>query len=177
MKRFLIIFLLTLSTANADVKYNPTQLDQFGKTGTCSGCDLSGASLYWYKNNADLSQAILSKSRLSGNFNKSSFSGAKMAYANLGSLKASVSNFSTAILSYTDLSGINASGSNFSSANLVSANLSYGSFTGADFTGANLAGANLSNADFVDAKISLQQLETTKSLCNTIMPDGARHSC
>lgn len=146
--------LYTLSTQ----AYDPGQLEEFKKTGSCAGCDLSRAHLDLNsQDHANLENAILSEAILDFSaFPNASFNGAHLLSASL-------------------IYG-NFSGSSFKQSNLTDANLYNSNFSRGDFTGANLNGTNFSHAVLIAAKITQEQLATTKSLSCAIMPDGTRHA-
>jgi len=153
-----MIFIFSSSIINAEMTAIPSHLAQFEKTNICIGCDLSEANLiYTHHDNANLSQALLTK-------------------ANLGSADFHSSNFSNAQIMYANLGWLHASGSNFTSTNLSGSNLSYSNLTSSNFTDAILAGADFSNTNLARAIISKEQLASTRSLSCAILPDGTRHT-
>ena len=157
---FIFIFLIISIIApalRANPASIPSQLEQFQKTGSCVGCDLSEANLSWSNhNNANLSSALLVK-----------------IYLNYAAVNSS--NFSHAQIMYANLRDTQASGSNFSAADLTGADLSYANLSSANLSDANLNNANFTYADLARAVVSEKQLTMVKSLSCTIMPDGTRH--
>ncbi len=85
-------------------------------------------------------------------------------------------NLSGCLLRARDFSGVDLSGSDLSGGNFFRANLSGANLSEADLSGANLSGANLSGADlkganlFTAQNITKDQLNSTKSVQNTILP-------
>lgn len=162
------------------------------------GANLSGANLSGvYLSRADMSGADLSKANLSGvvlykaNLSLANLIGANLSGVYLGGADLSGVYLSGAYLFLANLSGANLSGASLYEANLSLANLSKANLSGATLSKANLSGANLSEvvldaanlsganlngADLSRATVTSEQLDTTPSLKDTIMPDGSKHA-
>lgn len=97
----------------------------------------------------------------------------------------------SSFISYADLEGANFTGmhlrevffegGNLQKARFIKADLRDSDFLltdlrGTDFTGTDLTNASLVGANLTGAIISNEQLNTLKSLQDTIMPDGSKHS-
>ncbi len=133
-------------------------LNRLISTNSCSGCDVSGATL----NETDLSKADLSRTDLSGvDLTKAILKGADLSHTNLQGSK----------LQSTDLSSTNLSGADLSNAQLISAILSNADLTGANLSNAELKGArfwgfagfaNLSSANLSGAKLKGVDLSKIK---------------
>lgn len=130
----------TFSTSHAFLQ---AHLDKLKNTGSCTGCDLSSATLGTfniipYTSTKDLSNA--------------NFSAAVLSNANLSNALCTGANFKNANLSRATLNGVT-----FRNADLSGANMSNAVMNGATyFNGANLTAAtlpaNLNKANFSGAK-------------------------
>lgn len=153
-----------------------------------SQADLTGATLL----RADLSEAILVEANLNGaSLEEADLTGANLTRADLrGKVKLEKADLEEAVLievksKGADLRGANLIRANLKGARLIEANLVRAKLMGAILEGANLARAyliwtNLEGADFTcanleDAKVTDEQLNTTKSLKGATMPDGTTH--
>jgi uncharacterized protein YjbI with pentapeptide repeats len=165
------LFFLTLlysSFAAAKYSWNERQLLEFANANSCVGCDLSNSALIVSligKNHqhADLHNANLSDAHTDNivDMSYANFSNANLSGATL-SFRLDYANFSGAFLVQTYLGRVSLKGANF---------------TGATLYGAQLYDTDLSGANFTNAKVTIDQLNEAKNLCNTIMPDGSVHSC
>ena len=144
-------------TTTAALAYNPSQLEQFKKTGSCPDCDLIGATVYVnVEPPFNLHDARVSGSRMSlHNADGSDFSG----------LVAIRSKFDNEI--YADV--------NFKGSVLIQASFYNAKLSGDDFTGADVSGADFELADLYKST----GIDFTKvaSVCNAIMPDGSVGKC
>jgi uncharacterized protein YjbI with pentapeptide repeats len=161
-----------------------------------SGADLSGANLVGTNlgkanlsgadlRNTDLTYANLAGTELSfANLGRANLSEANLRMANL-----TASNLSFAILRGTKLIEAKLMGTEMKNADLHFANLTNADLSKAtisfpfaagvptDVSGAKFKDADLTSADFSGAKLAeSDQLEVAKSLHETIMPDGSKHS-
>ncbi len=110
------------------------------------------------------------------------FLGATLDEANFSYSVFDAPNFFQASLSSAVLYHVNWPAANLAGARLRGANLTYASLQGANLEEANLSDALLSHADFSDANlfgaiVSDEQLATTASVCNAILPDGSLGAC
>src|SRR5260370_25155771 len=114
----------------------------------------------------DLSGADLSLAdMLLTNLGKADLTGARLVEANL-----KYANLLNAELGGTSLRRVNLAETNLTSANLTSATLCE-----ADLLVADLRGAILTEVDLRGATVTIEQLNTTKSLTYATMPDGTKH--
>ncbi len=156
----LLMMLLTLSgySMASIEKYDPTELEQYQKTGICEKCNLSDADVA-YSSAADLQGSDITQSTLVGQV--------YMQNSNFSYVIATDSNLSAF---HTDLSGSNFTGAELGNAEFGLDDLSNCNFTNADLKGAVMTGANLTNAIMSDA-----QIEELANDCDAIMPDGVTH--
>jgi uncharacterized protein YjbI with pentapeptide repeats len=147
-----------------------------------SDANLGGANLI----DADLSEANLSEA----NLRRADLRGAFLRGANLRVADLSFADLREADLSFADLRGAGLEGANLRGANLSEADLGRtvliatlrgAGLEGANLSDANLSKANLSFADLREANLrgargtTPEQLDTARSLKDTIMPDGSKH--
>ncbi len=124
-----------------------------------------------------LSDADLYRANFSGaNLTQVNLSGANLYGANFGESHLTQANLSGANLTQANLAQANLSEANFSETFLTQANLSGANLTQANLTGAHLSGANLTQANLSGATVTEKQLNRTKSLLGTTMPDGTKHA-
>lgn len=169
---FLICFIFT--EANARVNFVPSDVEKYEKTGICPKCDLSGAWING-KENSQLQGTILNGANLIGNFDNSDFSGAFIENA----MALDQRQFASCIFKGVNFSDsifedANFSGGDFTNANLSRANFSGSTMTTSNFTSAKLTGANLANVDFTGSNITRNQLQSAKTFCSAILPDGSK---
>ncbi len=156
LNRKVILLALTLSIthlAQAAIRYDQEEAKKFNETNQCVGCNLSNGYFSDHRK-ANLEHANLSGASFSGDNTKSD-------YTNVNGIQATFSNGSEA---------------KFNNAVLIDARFG-GNFTYADFTDANLQGADLANVNLFGAKITDQQLQQARTVCNAILPDGLKGSC
>ena len=127
----------TPSQTNAQLRYDPAQVQQLLQTNICPGCDLSGADLIW----ANLTRAILGGANLSG----ANLSGANLSLANLSLASLPGAELTKAILLEADLTR-----ATLTQANLTGAAMNQAILRDADLLEANLTGANLTQANLTD---------------------------
>lgn len=179
------LFAMQSLCANAQTNYIPSDVEKYKTTKECKSCDLSKANFdYHYEAgmpNSIVTNSIFTESKLAGNYDSSDFSNTIMAKAyctyecNLTSFRAS--NFENANFLLANFSSADFSGSNFKHASLVNANFSHANLTSIDFTEAKFDGADLSSANLSGSLITDEQLQTTKSICDAILPNGTLGSC
>jgi uncharacterized protein YjbI with pentapeptide repeats len=140
--------------------------------------DLRRATLSY----ATLHRATLSEADLTGaDLSYADLTGADLSYATLRHATLRHATLIGALLrnadlSYVTLSYVTLSGATLSDADLFEADLTGADLSNADLTGATLIDANLSDADLSGAKVTEEQLKETKSLKDTTMRDGSKHS-
>jgi len=76
---------------------------------------------------------------------------------------------------HLNLDDVNLSGADLSYANLSSVSLLNADLTETNLTRANLRNADLSGANLTKAKVTRKQLKNSKSIKDTIMPDGKKN--
>ena len=164
-----LLFLWTFPAIAA----NDDALNRLLNTNSCSGCDISGATL----SEATLANADLSYANLTGaDLTKAMLKSSDLSYANLQGAKLQSADLSNSNLSGTDLSNTQLSGVILSNAELTGANLSNAQLKGARFWGfagyANLSSANLTGADLQGADLSSIKL-LNADLTNADLSNGA----
>lgn len=168
----LLIGILIFQTLPA-IAANNDDLNRLTSTNSCSGCDVSRATL----KEADLSKADLSRTDLSGaDLTKAILKAADLSHANLQGTKLQNTNLSGINLSGADLSNAQLSGAILSNADLTGANLSNAELKGARFWGfagfANLSSANLSGAQLQGVDLSKIKLSDA-NLTNADLSGGS----
>lgn len=166
MKKTSYLFCLVLVLplwVHANLKFNPSQMQQFMETNQCPNCDLSNGSLDWGGNKIH-ANAVLTNANLS-------------EMANDVGMSLPNSDFSGAIMSGISLSSADLSHARLINAILVNADLSYSDLSNSDCQGAVFINADLSNSNLQNSNISSAQLATVKSVCNAILPDGQIGKC
>ena len=153
---------------------------------TIVGGTLRGANLAFASFDGDASGAMFNGAILSGATMFWTLDGADLGYVTaagviLGGQSAQSSNWAFAYAHYADFTGVDLTDATFYGADAEhayfnSATLAGTSFIGANaryasFTSANLTGANLSNADLTGAEFALATL-TSVTWASTICPDG-----
>ena len=140
--------------------------------------DLTGANLF----NAKLSHARLDGAhvQLSG----STLSGQFLSHTDLRGFNLSRARLFDDDLTESNLTNVDLSEAYLKSAELGRANLSGADLTGANMSGADLTGANLNSAtlkaavlvgtNMRDAKVTEEQLETTRTIVGSVSPSGER---
>lgn len=120
--------------------FDKVHLGLLEKWGSCTECDLSGAT---FPANRDYILANLSGANLSG---------ADMSYLMMNGANLSKANLSGANLTGSSLWTSNLSGTNLSNADLSNADLSKANLTGAKVTGTIFSRANLSSTTWINGK-------------------------
>lgn len=113
-------------------------------------------------------------------FGAADLSSADLSNANLSRTTLTATNLSKAFLVSSNLSTATINGSNLEDADLSNSDLSgadlrWSDLSNADLRGANITNTNLEGVALDGAKVSLEQLKTTKSLAQATMPDGRRY--
>lgn len=120
--------------------------------------DLCGTQLVGTFNNVSFAGARMDYARLSGTFSTCDLSGARLNHVHISGLLYKV-DFNGVMLDGTILSGV----------------CSHCAMVGVSFEGASLDGASVTNCDLFRAHITETQLQQTKRLRGTHLPDGSTY--
>ena len=145
------------------------------ETKKCINCDLSRINIFIDTyNSTDLEGAKIFYSTIDRcYFRQSNFTGVYLTKSGIRDSVFTECNFSNAHLNLAVFYNNEFSGSKFINADLSNSDFSGSNLSSTDFTGAKLDGVNFTRAILIGSNINSEQLSRTKSLKNTILPDGS----
>ncbi|MFU8797085.1 MAG: pentapeptide repeat-containing protein [Gammaproteobacteria bacterium] len=160
LKSVIVLLLAALSTSVfAEKLADPEHVKKFYATGSCINCELSEERLIYrtFCQNSDMQGSNLSRSTVRCDFSSANFSG-------INGIRAI-------------FDGHNYTRTNFSNAILIGATFTDRNMGYADFSGANVRDADFSKTILYGSKITKDQLDSAKSVCGAVLPDGSTGQC